>query len=55
MRFLNCLRFYFSAGLIQILPHLYGVAMGVVVTARIRMEVGVGATTRTRVMDADDA
>ena len=27
MRFLNCLRFYFSAGLIQILSHVYGVAV----------------------------
>ena len=54
MRFLNCLRFYFSDGLIQILPHVYGVPVRVMVSARLRMEVGLRTTTRTRVVNADD-
>ena len=54
MQYLNRLRFYFSAGLIQILPHVYGVPVRVMVSARLRMKVGLRTTTRTRVVDADD-
>ena len=49
MRFLNCPRFYFSAGLIHILLHAYRVTIRVMVSARLRMELGVSETARITV------